>query len=87
MQESNEFKAACELVKIVWNREYALAWRILGSDVWTASLKPFVDAVALSLRARVVADISQAYSSISMKRACDLLGMEAEALLAGVLFV
>ena len=85
MQESEEYKSACELVKIFWNREYSLAWRILGSDVWTVQTRAFVDAVASSLRARVVTDISQAYSSISMKRACDLLGMEAEALVAGVL--
>ena len=87
MQESDEYKLACDLVKIFWNREYSLAWRILGSDVWTEPMKSIVDAVAMSLRTRVVTDISQAYSSISMKRACDLLGMDAEALLAGVLLI
>jgi hypothetical protein len=52
--------------------------------MWSDSSRALVDAVAQSLRARVVADISQAYSSIGLKRACELLGMDAEALLAGV---
>lgn len=85
MQQNEEFKLAHEVVKYVWNREYSDVWSILKCSTWQPERAAFLGAVSSALREKVAASIGSAYSVISMKAACEMLGLTQEELISGSL--
>lgn len=80
--QNEEFKLAHEVVKYVWNREYSDVWSILKCSTWQPERAAFLGAVSSALREKVAASIGSAYSVISIKAACEMLGLTQEELIS-----
>jgi hypothetical protein len=78
--------AAYHLVKLIWNREYAQVWPHLKDSIWSGPSIPLVQALSDTLHEQVADAISNAYSCIRLKRACELLGTGEEALVQGATY-
>lgn len=82
-QSKPDFKRCSQLLKLLWNREYAAAWPVLRGQPWPDAVQPMVQQLDGALQQRVVSFINKAFSSIRVDNACSLLGAHREELLQG----
>ena len=83
MQSQQEFKQCIQLVKLLWNREFAAAWPVLRDAKWSDTAQPMAQQLESALQQRVVSFINKAYTSIRVDNACSLLGAKREDMLQG----
>lgn len=83
VQASEEFQAVFHLLQQLWNRRYTNVWAMLVVDKWSPKCGLLVEAIAVTLRERVLELISKSYTTILVTNAAQLAGMSEADMAAG----
>jgi hypothetical protein len=85
LQADATFSSCSQLVKVLWNEEFAMLWPQLASCTEPESLKPIASPLQQSLRKQAAHFVTCAYSTMRAAQASEMLGLDHEQLVTGAL--